>query len=172
MIGPEGVLGLLAADGPASDGPEQLMQFGRFVGSWELDVSYFAADGSESRTTAQWHWGWALGGKAILDVLVLPSQPTAPPTDGYHTLLRVYDASQDMWKVVWVAPQYGIVYKLTGHFTEDGGVVLLSESGEEDPSKWVFSDVTDDTFLWEGFTKDTPEGGWRLEQRMTARRTT
>jgi len=76
-----------------------------------------------------------------------------------------------MWKVVWVAPQHGIVYKLSGSFNDEGSVVLLSDSGEKNPSKWVFSDVTENSFLWQGFTKDTPDGEWRLEQRMTARRT-
>lgn len=167
----EGLLELLVADGPASDDSDRLMEFGRFVGSWELDVSYFGADGSEERTTAKWQWEWVLGGRAILDVLMLPTRPPAPPTDGYHTLLRVFDASQGRWKVVWIAPQHSIVYKLTGSFTNDGGVVLLSDPGEDEPSKWVFSEVTDDTFLWEGFTMDAPDNEWRLEQRMTARRT-
>lgn len=167
----KGLLGLLAANKPALDDRDKLMQFGRFVGSWELDVSYFSTDGSEDRTTAEWHWGWALGGKAILDILVLPTQPNAPPSDGYHTLMRIYDSSQDLWKVVWVAPLYGIVYKLSGSFTEDGGVVLLSDAGEDNPSKWVFSEVTENAFLWEGFTKGALDDEWRLEQRMTARRT-
>lgn len=171
MSGLTGALELLAADGPASDDRDRLLEFGRFVGSWELEVSYFGADGTEDRTTAEWHWNWALGGRAILDVLVLPSESSAPPSDGYHTLLRVFDDASGRWKVVWVAPQFGMVYKLTGSVSEDGGVVLYSDPGEAVPSKWVFSDVTDDTFLWEGFTKDAPDGEWRLEQRMTAQRT-
>lgn len=166
-----GALEFLSADGPASGDRDRLMEFGRFVGSWQLDVSYYEADGSEDRTTAEWHWNWILGGKAILDVLVLPPRPSAPPTDSYHTSIRAYDTSEDLWKVVWVAPQFGIVYKLTGSVTEEGGVVLHSDPGETIPSKWVFSSVTDNTFLWEGFTKDAPDGEWRLEQRMTARRT-
>jgi len=43
----ESLLGLLAAEGPASEDRDRLMQFGQFVGSWKLDVSYFSADGSE-----------------------------------------------------------------------------------------------------------------------------
>ena len=171
MNGSTHTLELLAAGGPLPEDREPLMQFGRFVGSWELDVSYYEADGTEERTTAEWHWSWILGGKAILDVLVLPGRPSAPPTDSYHTLVRVYDPSEDLWKVVWVAPQFGMAYKLTGSFSDDGGVVLYGDQGELEPAKWVFSDVTEDTFLWEGFTKDTPDTEWRLEQRMTARRT-
>lgn len=166
------VLKLLAADGPSSVDQDSLMEFGQFVGSWRLDVSYYDADGNEDRTTAEWHWAWILGGRAILDVLVLPPRPSAPLTDGYHSTLRVFDPSRDSWKIVWVAPQFAMVYKLTGSFSEDGSVTLHGDADEDvDPTKWVFSNVTPDTFLWEGFTKDTPDGDWRMDQRMTAHRT-
>jgi hypothetical protein len=171
MNGLAHALELLSADGPSSEDQDRLMQFGQFVGSWELDVSYYGADGTGDQTTAEWHWSWILGGKAILDVLVLPARPSAPPTDSYHTLVRVFDQSQDLWKVVWVAPQFGTVYKLTGSFSDDGGVVLHGDPHDGEPTRWVFSDVTPNTFLWEGFVKDAPDSDWRLEQRMTAQRT-
>ena len=89
----------------------------------------------------------------------------------YHTLVRVCDPSENLWRVVWVAPHFGMVYKLTGSFSDDRGVVLYGDPHESEPSKWVFSDVAEDSFLWEGFIKDTPDSEWPPEQRMTARRT-
>lgn len=171
MSGLTQVLELLSADGPSPEHRDRLMQFGQFVGSWELDVSYYDADGTEDKMSAVWHWDWILGGRAVMDVLVLPPRLSAPPTDAYHTTLRVFDTSQDLWKIVWVAPQFGVVYKLTGSFSEDGSVALHGDPDEGDPTRWVFSDITANTFLWEGFTKDAPDSDWRLEQRMTAQRT-
>jgi len=173
MNGLTSALELLAADGPASEDQDRLMEFGRFVGSWKVEASYYGSDGTEDHATGDWHWSWILGGRAILDVLTFPAQSSTPPTGGYshHTLMRVFDRSQDLWKVVWVFPQTGTLYKLTGSFSDDGGVVLHGDAHDGDPTRWVFSDVSQNTFLWEGFTKDTPDSEWRLEQRMTAQRT-
>ena len=49
--------------------------------------------------------------------------------------------------------------------------VAVLGSGSGSPTRWVFSDVTRTTFLWEGFTKDTPDSDWRMDQRMTGQRT-
>ena len=85
--------------------------------------------------------------------------------------MRVFDESHDLWKVVWVHPRSGTLNKYTGSFSDDGGVVLHNDPHEGDPTRWVFSDVTDNMFMWEGFTKDTPDGAWRMNKRMTAQRT-
>ncbi|MGB7859713.1 MAG: hypothetical protein WBM90_04390 [Acidimicrobiia bacterium] len=173
MNDPTPALDLLAADGPHQNNADRLMQFGRFVGSWVLEASFFGVDGTEEETTAEWHWIWILGGRAIQDVLVFPAKSSAPPADGYRygTTLRVLDESDNVWRVVWVAPQTGTVFKLSGAFSDDGGVVLVGDPHDGEPTKWVFSGVTPETFLWEGYVKDDQDSDWRLIQRMTAQRT-
>lgn len=163
---------LLSADGPHSDYVDRLMQFGRFVGSWELEVAFYEADGSEQRTTAEWHWAWILGGRAIQDVLVFPARSSVSPADGYRygTSLRILDVSAEEWKIVWVAPHTGTVYKLSGSFSEDGGIELHGDPHDGEATKWIFAEVTRDAFLWEGFVKDDRERDWRLIQRMVAHR--
>ena len=85
-------------------------------------------------------------------------------------LMRVFDESNGIWKVVWVHPPSGTLNTYTGSFSDDGGVVLHNDP-DGVPTRWVFSDVTRTTFLWEGFTKDTPDSDWRMDQRMTGQRT-
>lgn len=86
----------LRADGPHPEHREQLMLFGQFVGEWLLDVSFYEADGSlQRRYLADWMFSWILRGKAIQDVLVVPSReervnnPDIPVKSG--TTLRYYD---------------------------------------------------------------------------------
>ncbi len=166
-------LELLSADAPHADHAARLMEFGRFVGSWALDASFYELDGSEQQTTGEWHWIWILGGRAIQDVLVFPARADATQRDSYRygTSLRVLDESQEIWRVVWVAPQAGTIYKLSGTFTDEGVVVLHGDPNDGEPTRWVFSDVTENGFLWEGWVKDASDSDWRLLQRMTARRT-
>ena len=56
--------GLLASGGPAADGKE-LAEFGRLVGSWDLDVAYHRDDGRIEHRPGEWHFAWILEGRAI-----------------------------------------------------------------------------------------------------------
>lgn len=165
-------LELLNAVGPAPEHEDQLMQFGRFVGSWHLDASFWDDDGIEERTTAEWHWGWILGGSALQDVLVFParSDDVEPAAYRLGTSLRVFDHGDAIWRVVWVAPQSGTIYKLSGRFTDDGTITLNGDPHDGEPTRWVFSDITATSFTWDGFVKEPGGGDWRLVQSMTATR--
>ena len=65
-------LDALGADGPSADRAGKMDLYGRFVGSWDLDVRQFSEDGSERRRAGEWHFGWALEGRAIQDVWIVP----------------------------------------------------------------------------------------------------
>ena len=65
-------LDALGADGPAADRAGRMDLYGRFVGSWDLDVRHFFEDGTERRRAGEWHFGWALEGRAIQDVWIVP----------------------------------------------------------------------------------------------------
>ena len=62
----------LGADGPAADRAGKMDLYGRFVGSWELDVMQIRDDGTQRRRPGEWHFGWALEGRAIQDVWIVP----------------------------------------------------------------------------------------------------
>ena len=65
-------LDALGADGPSADRAGKMDLYGRFVGSWDLDVRQFSEDGRERRRAGEWHFGWALEGRAIQDVWIVP----------------------------------------------------------------------------------------------------
>ena len=50
-------LDTLGADGPAADRAGKMDLYGRFVGSWELDVMQIAEDGTKRRRKGEWHFG-------------------------------------------------------------------------------------------------------------------
>lgn len=163
---------LLMSSRPHDGADPRIMQFGSLVGSWLLDVTFYETDGSSDATTAEWHWSWILGGRAIQDLLIFPAQTQHESHADYRygTSLRVFDEASEIWKVVWVAPQSGTIYKLSGIFDNDG-VVLNGDPHDGEPTKWTFSDMSNERFLWEGSVKEEPGSGWRLIQQMEARRT-
>src|SRR5882757_8254880 len=105
MISP--FLDALGADGPSADRAGKMDLYGRFVGSWELDVMQIADDGRKRRRPGEWHFGWALEGRAIQDVWIVPPRgalrdgDAAARFNSYGTTLRVYDPDIDAWRIQW-----------------------------------------------------------------------
>jgi hypothetical protein len=103
-------LDALGADGPSADRAGKMDLYGRFVGSWDLDVRQFSEDGSERRRAGEWHFGWALEGRAIQDVWIVPPRgeqrrgDAAANFNSYGTTLRVYDPDIDAWRIQWTDP--------------------------------------------------------------------
>jgi hypothetical protein len=60
----DGLIEALHVDGPAGQHADELMLFGRFVGSWELDWRGTNPDGSPATMRGELHFGWVLGGRA------------------------------------------------------------------------------------------------------------
>ena len=100
----------LGADGPSADRAGKMDLYGRFVGSWDLDVTQFSDDGRERRRAGEWHFGWALEGRAIQDVWIVPPRgelrhgDAAANINSYGTTLRVYDPDIDAWRIQWTDP--------------------------------------------------------------------
>lgn len=79
------MLKALHADGPATEWAQQMMLYGQFVGSWDgkvLSESFhvdpngeviYDGTGNRQETTIEVHFGWALQGRAIQDIWILPS---------------------------------------------------------------------------------------------------
>ena len=66
-----GFLAALQATGPAADRADRMALYGQFVGSWDLDVTEYRDDGPVQRR-GEWHFGWALEGRAVQDVWIVP----------------------------------------------------------------------------------------------------
>ncbi len=65
---------------------------------------------SKRRRTGEWHFGWALEGRAIQDVWIVPPRgelrrgDAAANVNSYGTTLRVYDPDIDAWRIQWTDP--------------------------------------------------------------------
>jgi hypothetical protein len=68
------VEGVFLSDRPDDELAIELELFGQFVGSWDVSVTNYQPDGSTITIPAEWHFAWALGGRAIQDVWIAPSR--------------------------------------------------------------------------------------------------
>lgn len=170
------MLRVLAATGPHPAYADKLMLFGQFVGSWDLDMTAFDADGSSRGFIGEWHFGWVLEGRAVQDVLI--SRPREDEDargtlrGGAGSTLRVYDPEMDAWWIVWAGPldrEFSTLFA-----RESGDRIVLDGQWSLAPDRWrfewSFSAITDTTFRWEGRISEDDGRSWRLVEEMHAHR--
>jgi hypothetical protein len=63
------VFDLLAATRPFTEYADKLTLYGQFVGSWDIDATWYEREGGQRKGTGEWHFAWILGGRGIQDVL-------------------------------------------------------------------------------------------------------
>jgi len=168
----DGLIGALHVDGPAGEHAEELMLFGRFVGSWELEWRGTNPDGSPATMSGELHFGWVLAGRAVQDVWIVPGrgQPGEgrPPLAFHGSTIRFYDRSIRAWRSTWIEPVNGRVRRFVGRPVE-GEIVLLSD--EDDPQlRWRFTDIAPDSFVWRAEISHDGGATWAFDEEMHATR--
>jgi hypothetical protein len=163
----------LQSDGPYGDLAPKLQLFGQFVGSWDVEITNYKPDGSREVVQGEWHFGWVLEGRAIQDVWIAPKRSLRETSKGvtgdYGATLRFYDPKIDAWRSTWIGPVKGYVLPFIAR--QVGDEIVLEGSFESGKSrKWIFSDITIESFKWRAVESDD---GWLTQQKvqeMAARR--
>lgn len=158
---------LLLSDGPGSTAVDHEL-FGQFVGSWDLEVTWFKDRKPESRARGEWHFAWVLGGRAIQDIWIVP--PLAEQRDGapvyeYGTSLRFPDAGGAFWHSTWHGPARGLIATFIAY--RKGEDIVLDRQ-DSDRVRWIFSDITPDRFRWRNEMATTNGASWDVVQDFTA----
>jgi hypothetical protein len=165
---------VLQASAPLPELAEKLRLFGQFVGSWDVEVINYNADKSSQTVEAEWHFGWVLEGRAVQDVWIAPKRNLRVAGDNAHgdygATLRFYDAKIDVWRSTWIGPVKGYVIPFIARQIGDE-IVLEGKSDTGTEMKWIFSEITKESFRWR-FVQSSD--GWASEnkvQEMFCRRT-
>ena len=159
----------LYAKGPMPEMREKLMLFGQFVGDWDiLEDRYLQPDGTWAVSRGVLHWGWILDGRAVQDVWMSIDEKTGK-TIAEGTTVRFYDQKIDAWHSVWISPTQRVVKTFVARQV-GGEIVLEGRTAEGYPVKWIFSEITADSFRWR--SEETRDNGktWTLKEEMQIRR--
>lgn len=145
------------AEGPDPELADELALFGQFVGSWDLEIDYHDP---ERHLTGEWHFAWALGGRAVQDVWIAPGED-------WGTTLRFYDPALGAWRSTWIGPRKGLVLPFVAR-PVGGEIVLEGSFAEHALTRWIFSEITPAAFRWRAV--ESADGGatWTLVQEMRA----
>lgn len=161
----------LQAPGPHPDIAEDLMLFGQFVGAWDVDVTNIAPDGTRKELKGEWHFGWALEGRAILDVWIAPRRSLRGQADLYEygATLRFFDPTIQAWRSTWIGPVRHLVLPFIARQSKDE-IILEGSFTPGCRTRWVFSHITPTSFHWHNLESSDDGATWRSVQEMVAQR--
>jgi hypothetical protein len=152
----------LASDGPAADRADKMKLYGWLIGRWTMDATVHLDDGSRQQGCGEIYFGWALQGRAIQDVWILPGV-------FYGTTLRVYDPALDAWHVLWSDPVRQFYTRQIGRAQGDD-IVQLGTNDAGEAVRWSFTAIAPDSFRWTGERSRDEGKSWQLQAEFFARR--
>ena len=162
----------LGAERPFPGLKEKLALFGQFVGDWIIEEARYprGPHGVELRSQGEIHFGWILEGRAVQDVFMTrdPDTGRAVPIG---TTVRFYDPKMDAWQSVWISPMQELVQTFIGRKIGDE-IVLESKTIDGYPEKWIFSEITKNSFRWHAEESHDHGTTWLLTEEMRVRRRT
>lgn len=144
--------------------PAEYDWYAPLIGDWTFD--YLEPD--RRALKGEWFFRKVLEGTAVEDIFICPSRETKetnPQPDGeYGAAIRMYNAGKHCYDMTYVCTKYTTrleIHKVNGKIE-----CTVSDSPE---SKWVFSDITDNTFHWQNVTV-LDDGSWRTNCEVFAER--
>lgn len=150
----------------------ELEVFAPLIGSWKLQVTNYTPDGRSDVVEADWTFGWALDGRALIDVWICPSRESrrASGSNGgeWGMSVRFWDPAIERFRSTWLGAANGWVIPFLGQTTDEGFQI---ESQEPDVVRnWIFSNINQDSFSWRAEEANPEDGSLFVRQRFEATR--
>jgi hypothetical protein len=167
----------LISAGPNADAPEQLMEYGQLVGTWQCKSFGLQQDGSwkEAEGVNTWTWHYVLNGHAIQDVW--QPQPNAEGEVLPGTNLRTYDAVTGIWNVVWTIVSSPRIESFISSYRNDAiHITTEREATARFPAHMMhitFHNISEKHFDWKYESSALTDGqNWRELSRLSCDRDT
>lgn len=147
--------------------------FARLVGSWAGAYRDFE-NGVERTGEMEMHLSWVLDGRAVQDVWIVPSLSSRAPDqaragDIFGATMRIYDPAIEAWRMFWFNPAQPYVRaELIGRRVGDD-IVQIGAYGDT-AIKWVFSEITSNSFVWTGYWLGADGETWNQGAEFRVRR--
>jgi hypothetical protein len=154
-------IGALISEGAAPDRAGKMQLYGWLIGSWTMDAVVYRDDGTRHQGAGEIHFSWALEGRAIQDVWILPGV-------FYGTTLRVYDPGIDAWHILWSDPLRQYYARQIGR--AQGDDIVQVGKNDDETVRWSFTDIAANSFRWIGERSRDDGKSWELRAEFLARR--
>ncbi|MFR8356193.1 MAG: hypothetical protein ACLVEJ_11450 [Parabacteroides sp.] len=133
--------------------PEEFNYFEKVIGEWDLDWNDRLNTSTPRRVKGEWIFSWVLDGMAVQDVFIVPSRAERlidiQPDAAYGTTIRLFNTERQVWEIFYGCPEECARLEAC----KEGDEIILTEITSK-AMKWIFSDITDNSFsTWRGIAK-------------------
>jgi len=142
---------------------------GRLVGTWDVEYTTFAKDGTASQRTGEFIVEWVMDGRALQDLWIVHPRGTRKEREVY-TDLHWFDAKSRTWRAAFIDPEHGSVAKFTGGPLGNDRYVLETPDLGSDRTRWSFYDIRRDSFAVRGEASNDEGKTWKLESEYKMQR--
>lgn len=161
----------LISEGKSPLIPDDQNLYGNLVGTWDFDWYDHLEDPEPRHAKGEWIFHWILEGLAIQDIFICPSRDTrdvAPQPDAaYSTSVRMYNPQKNAWDVLYT--EWGCATQLEARRETDiFGEVIVQQVVGNDRLRWIFSDITPDSFRWQRMALYADDTFWKMEAELIA----
>lgn len=164
----------LISTSPADELKNKMNLFGQFVGEWDFEWAWFG-DGNgvdAAKVKGEWLFSWILDGTAVQDVWICPSREERLKNSysytEYGTSIRFYNPENDEWDIT-----YGNIHSVTNLKViqkSENTITLEARHIPDHGMRWVFSEITENSFLWQNTRSDDGGATWRVQGEMRVKR--
>lgn len=144
--------------GQPSGRPEQKL-LNQMIGSWDVDYAIYDDQGHVKHNLGTATYRWILEGAAIQEVWT--SNYRGRQAQPYGTTLEFFDAARNRWTAIWIYPEKGMYYSVSGGEAE-GHIVLSGMDQDGLLQRWSNGEFRANSFV--GRFDVSRDGGktWRL----------
>lgn len=181
-----GLLSSLSADSGATNPPldvttalkatsphpalgNQAQVLGRIIGTWDVEYTDFAKDGTATHRTGEFIVGWIMDGQAIQDLWIVNPSGTRKEREVY-TDLHWFNAKTRTWHATFVDPEHGSVAKFSGGPVGNDRYVLETSDLGSKQTRWSFNDIRADSFVWRDEASNDDGKTWKLQSEYKMKR--
>lgn len=148
--------------------PEEENLYGIFIGEWDFDWYDHLNDPFPRHVKGEWLFQWILEGLAVQDVFICPSRATRNENlqfdAAYGTTVRMYNPKNNVWDIFYT--EWGSSTCLEAHRE---GNKIIQIAANNDSLRWVFSEITQNSFQWQRLIKEDDEN-WIVVAKLYATR--
>jgi hypothetical protein len=158
----EAMIRVLGSLDPSPSLGDEAQTFDRLIGSWDADFGFHRDDGTVYHKNGELHFGWVMDGHAVQDLWIgYPTGEEKERTIG--TTFRFFDTNLKQWHIVFINPQFNYVVTTQGG-REGDRIVLRGLDSDGLPIRWTFSEITLQSFHWQGEKSHDGGNTWVVEE--------
>lgn len=128
--------------------PAEKDYFGRLIGEWDFEWRDHLRTKEERSVKGEWIFSRILDGTGIQDIFICPSREERKklklPDAEYGTTIRTYRPATGNWEIYYCCSNENTRLEAV----LEGDKIVLTER-EEGAMKWVFSEITENSFHWQ-----------------------